>query len=97
MWTNDVEQQVFFTAENFILHEVTITVWGNDEEMPVHFSLLSNYTTDDADAKSVVTKTPSNEQVWLNIMLLELAESTQLQPVLILNRETMSSGSCLWA
>jgi hypothetical protein len=61
MWTNVVEQQVFFTAENFILHEVTITLWGNEEEMPVYFNSLSNYTTENAGAKSVVTK---NSRQW---------------------------------
>jgi hypothetical protein len=47
----------------FKLQEVTITLGGNAEEMPVYFNMPSSYTTDDVGAKSVAIKTSGNENI----------------------------------
>jgi hypothetical protein len=35
------------TVKVFTLQELTITLWGNANEMPVYSGIPSNYTTDD--------------------------------------------------
>jgi hypothetical protein len=52
--TNNAKDRVFFTAKNFTLQEVTITLRGNAAEKPVYFDMLPNYITDNLGAKSVV-------------------------------------------
>jgi hypothetical protein len=49
--TNNMEEQVFFTAKDFTLHEVTITVQGNDSEMPAYFDVPCSYTINDVDVE----------------------------------------------
>jgi hypothetical protein len=58
-----VEKQVFFTAKNFTLQEVTTTLWGNSDETPVYFNIPSNYTINDEGAKSVVMTISGNEKM----------------------------------
>jgi hypothetical protein len=53
VFASDVEEQLFFAAKIFALEEVTITLWGNDCEMPVYFDITSSYTVDDIGVKSV--------------------------------------------
>jgi hypothetical protein len=68
-----VKEQVFFTARNFILQDITITFQSNDDEMPVCMS--PNYTIVNIRAKSVVIIIPSNENMQVTAMLTELADS----------------------
>jgi hypothetical protein len=53
MCRNDVEEQTFFTVKVFTLQEVLNTLWGNVEDTLVYFNMPSNYTINDADAKSI--------------------------------------------
>jgi hypothetical protein len=62
--TNDVVLQIFFTANNFTLQDVTITLQGNDNEMPVYCNMPSSYTIDDAGVNSVVIKESGIENMW---------------------------------
>jgi hypothetical protein len=43
------------------LQEIAIVLWGNIDEVPVYFIVPTNYTIDDAGAKSVVIKSSGNE------------------------------------
>lgn len=56
MYTNDVEKQTFFTVTVFTLQGVLNILWGHVEDTPVYFNMSSNYTINDADAKSIVIK-----------------------------------------
>jgi outer membrane lipoprotein-sorting protein len=51
---NDAEKQVSFTARDFTLQEVTITLQGNVDETSVYFNITSNYTITDVRTKSAV-------------------------------------------
>jgi hypothetical protein len=52
--TNGIEEQFSFTAYVFTLQEVTITLWGNADEMPLYFNMPSNYTPDDGAKSDVI-------------------------------------------
>jgi hypothetical protein len=45
--TNYVEGHVFFTTKVFTLNEVTITLEGNVDEMPLYCDTPCNYITND--------------------------------------------------
>jgi hypothetical protein len=53
---NDAEKQVSFTAKDFTLLKVTITLQGNVDETPVYFNITANYTITDVRTKSAVKK-----------------------------------------
>jgi hypothetical protein len=74
--TNDVEEQVFFPAKNFALQEVNTRLRCSGDEIPVYFTIPSNYSTDDIDGNSVVTHTSEKGMMQVAIMLTWQADST---------------------
>jgi hypothetical protein len=60
--TNDAEEQVFFTAKNLTLQDVTITLLGNADEASMYFDVSSNYTIIDVHTDSVIIKTSGSER-----------------------------------
>jgi hypothetical protein len=51
----------FLYSENFNLQEVTITFWGNVDEMSMYFDMVYNYTIDVAAGNIFVIMTSGNE------------------------------------
>jgi hypothetical protein len=58
-------------------------------EMPVCLDMLSSYTLGDNGAKSVVSKTSGYENISAAIMLVVLADGSQLPLRVILNCKTV--------
>jgi hypothetical protein len=54
--SNDTEEQVHFIVNVFTLQEVTMTLWGKVDEVPVFLYMSSTYTIYNVDAKTVVLK-----------------------------------------
>jgi hypothetical protein len=49
--------------------------------MPMYFNTQSNYTIDDADAKSVVMITSDSEKIQITVILIQLADCREQLPV----------------
>jgi hypothetical protein len=58
--------------------------------MPVYLDMLSNYTLDNNGTKSVLIKTEGYENIHAAVMLVVLADGSQLPLHVILNCKTMS-------
>jgi hypothetical protein len=58
------------------LQEVTITLRGNVDKIPVYFDMPSNYTINNVVAKSDVIKMSCIGKVLVTVMLTGLADST---------------------
>jgi hypothetical protein len=61
----------------------------NTEEIPVYLHMPSNYTADQARAKSVVTQTFGNEKVRETVTLSVLVDDSKLPSYIILNHKTI--------
>jgi hypothetical protein len=61
-----------------ILQEVSILLWGNEEDIPPYFCFPSNYTINNAGTKSAFIKSTTHWKCVRDIILLkEFADSIQ--------------------
>jgi hypothetical protein len=62
---------------------------GNTDETSVYFDMPSNYTVDETGIKSVLIKMSGNKKMRVTIMLMGLADGTELPTHVILHWKSM--------
>ncbi|KAG7164381.1 Pogo transposable element-like 9, partial [Homarus americanus] len=71
-------------------HNFPLTCFGNMDETPMNFDMISNRTVEAKGSKTILVKTTGHEKARFTVVLSCMADGTKLKPMIIFKWKTMT-------